>query len=217
MKELEHKLGVLGAHPILGRDSRKNMSPSEDLCYQVRSITSEVHEPVDQQLHGIYRVPGRIIKDFQISLSRQQDVVHTPYGSHMIMQTDGHTRTEKGIDNGRFLARMKSSNMDADASFSFHRPSAVRIHQCFLKMVVAVWTRVKSMPWRFSECPTNRYHPVIRTENIPPSEIPPVFTCKEDDSLCIAFGNCVSCFVFVVSAGILFAIASRSLRKLPRS
>jgi hypothetical protein len=101
------------------------MSPSENLCYQVRSLPPEVHDPVDQQLHGIYGVPGRIIKDFQISLSRHQDVVHTPYGRHLIMQTDGHTGTEKGIDNCRLPARMKSTSMDADAFFHFIGPTSV--------------------------------------------------------------------------------------------
>ncbi len=102
------------------------MCPPKNLSDQMLSFTPECHDLIDQQLHGIYGISGHIVKVLKVSLSRQQDVVHTPNGHHMVIEADGHTGTEKSMDDGGFLAGMKSTDVNADSLLHFIGPLAVR-------------------------------------------------------------------------------------------
>jgi hypothetical protein len=57
-------------------------------------------------------------------------VVHPPNGRHGVIQADGYTRTEKGLDDGGSPAGMTPSDVNADSLLQFIGPWAARKDHC---------------------------------------------------------------------------------------
>jgi len=90
------------------------MCSSKGFSCNSPAISTQSGNRVDQQFHRVDAVARRSIKMSQLSLSRQQDVVHAPDPLYRVMKANSHTRPENGVDNSRFLAGMKPAYVNAD-------------------------------------------------------------------------------------------------------
>lgn len=119
VQELLDKVDILPSYAVLLGDRGKHVSSTEDLSHQGVPPAAKVHHRVDQQLHGIDPVAGHHVIVPQIRLSRQEDVVHPPDLLDGIKEANRHTGTEKGFNDGRFLAGIKPTNVNTGRFFHF--------------------------------------------------------------------------------------------------